>query len=65
MNREELEVEKALNKMVKMGYLKKTKRGYMDSDYVKSMLKKGKTREEIDKLLRIRAKQALGEATKP
>lgn len=45
------EIEDALKKMVENGYLKSTKKGYIDSDEVTAMLKEGKTRKQIDKIL--------------
>jgi outer membrane protein assembly factor BamE (lipoprotein component of BamABCDE complex) len=45
------EVEDCLKDMVKAGYLKKTKKGWMDSDRVTAMLKEGKTRQQIAKIL--------------
>lgn len=44
-------VEDALKDMVKRGYLKHTKKGYVDSDRVTAMLKEGKTRKQIAKIL--------------
>ena len=45
------EVEDALKELVKAGYLKKTKNGWVDSDRVRAMLKEGKTRKQIAKIL--------------
>lgn len=45
------EVKDALNELVKRGYLKRTKGGYIDSDKVTTLLKKGKTRKQIAKIL--------------
>ena len=47
----EKEVEKELEVCVKKGYLKKTKKGYIDSDRVIKLLKEGKTRYEISEIL--------------
>lgn len=49
-------IHKALNEMVKLGYLKKDKKGWKDSDQVTSLLKKGKTRKQIAELLEKEAK---------
>lgn len=48
------EVKDALDDMVKNGHLKKVGNAYQDSDEVTSLLKKGKSREEIDKILKKR-----------
>jgi len=45
------EVKESLDLMVKQGYLKKTKKGYKDSDKVTKWLKEGKTRNQIIKIL--------------
>ncbi|MEK6883959.1 MAG: hypothetical protein AABY22_30295 [Nanoarchaeota archaeon] len=45
------ELKEALNEMVKAGYPKKIKKGYIDSDRVKSLLKQGKSRKQITKIL--------------
>ena len=45
------ELTDELNMMVKKGYLKKTQRGYIDSDRVTAMLKEGKTRKQITRIL--------------
>lgn len=44
-------VKSALNELVNAGYLKHTKKGWVDSDKVKAMLKEGKSREQIAKIL--------------
>jgi hypothetical protein len=45
------EIKFALELMVKNGYLKKTNKGFIDSDKVTKFLKEGKTRMEISNLL--------------
>jgi len=53
-NEDEFEV--ALDDMVKAGYLKKTTKGYIDSDEVVVMLKEGKTRKQISRIFERRNK---------
>jgi len=43
----EKELKEALEELVKRNYLKKTAKGYMDSDRVTFLLKSGKTRKQI------------------
>jgi hypothetical protein len=50
------DVKLALDEMVRKGYLKKTKKGYIDSDEVTDLLKQGKTRNDINKMLKKRNK---------
>jgi hypothetical protein len=45
------EVEEGLQELVRKGYLKKTKKGYIDSDRVTIMLNEGKTRKQISQIL--------------
>jgi len=45
------EFENALKELVDKGYLKHTKKGWMDSDRVTAMLKEGKSRKQIAKML--------------
>ena len=45
------EVEDSLKELVKKGYLKHTKKGWIESDRVTTLLKKGKTRRQIAKIL--------------
>lgn len=45
------DVKESLDLMVEQNYLKKTKKGYKDSDYVTKLLKQGKTRSQIAKIL--------------
>lgn len=47
----ENEIKEVLNKLVQKGYLKKIKDKYMDSNRVTSLIKQGKTRKEISKIL--------------
>jgi hypothetical protein len=42
---------KALEELRDKGYLKKTKKGWVDSDRTKELLKEGKSRKEISKIL--------------
>lgn len=49
--RMDLEIKEALNEMCKRGYLKKDKKGYVDSDRTKFLLNKGKNRQEIAEIL--------------
>jgi len=44
-------ITKCLNEFVKMNLLKKTEKGYIDSDETKQLLSIGKSRDEIYKLL--------------
>jgi hypothetical protein len=43
----EKELKEALKELVKRNYLKKTTKGYIDSDRVTFLLKSGKTRKQI------------------
>jgi hypothetical protein len=45
------EILRELDEMVRKGYLKRTSKGFIDSDEVTALLKKGKTRKEIKKIL--------------
>lgn len=46
------ELKDALDELVKDNFLKKTNKGYIDSDRVKELLKKGKSRKEIASILK-------------
>ena len=47
----EKELKEGLKELVKRNYLKKTTKGYMDSDRVTFLLKSGKTRKQIALIL--------------
>jgi aldehyde:ferredoxin oxidoreductase len=53
------QVVAGLRELVRKGYLKRDKKGWVDSDEVKSLLKKGKSREQIAKILERKYKKGL------